>query len=140
MKLTVKSFFFPDKPTLWLKCYTKSHQGLKSGVVKSSRLPAKIATYLVSFGKLLCLAFFHGQHFLLIKSGLEVNFLVQSQSFACKIFFHQQTSETTSKLFPFVQEPLMILTRKRLLVDIFLTRRLSKSLAFREFASVNFEP
>ena len=34
----------------------------------------------------------------------------------------------------------MILTRKRLLVDIFLTRRLSKSLAFCEFASVNFEP
>ena len=34
----------------------------------------------------------------------------------------------------------MILTRKRLLVDIFFTRRLSKSLAFCEFASVNFEP
>ena len=34
----------------------------------------------------------------------------------------------------------MILTRKRLLMDIFLTRRLSKSLAFCEFASVDFEP
>ena len=34
----------------------------------------------------------------------------------------------------------MILTRKRLLVDIFLTRRLLKSLAFCEFASINFEP
>ena len=34
----------------------------------------------------------------------------------------------------------MILTRKRLQVDIFLTRRLSKSLAFCNFASVNFEP
>ena len=34
----------------------------------------------------------------------------------------------------------MILTRKRLLVDIFLTRRLSKSLAFYEFVSINFEP
>ena len=34
----------------------------------------------------------------------------------------------------------MILTRKCLLVDIFLTRSLSKSLAFCEFASVNFEP
>jgi len=34
----------------------------------------------------------------------------------------------------------MILTRKRLLVDIFLTCRLSKSLAFYEFASINFEP
>ena len=31
-----------------------------------------------------------------------------------------------------------ILTRKRLLVDIFVTRRLSKSIAFCEFASVNF--
>ena len=34
----------------------------------------------------------------------------------------------------------MILTRKRLLVDIFLTLRLSKSLAFCEFTSVNFKP
>ena len=32
----------------------------------------------------------------------------------------------------------MILTCKRLQVDIFLTRRLSKELAFCEFASVNF--
>ena len=32
----------------------------------------------------------------------------------------------------------MILTRKRLLVDIFLTRSLSESLVFCEFASVNF--
>ena len=32
----------------------------------------------------------------------------------------------------------MILIRKRLLVDIFLTRRLSKSIAFCEFVSVNF--
>ena len=34
----------------------------------------------------------------------------------------------------------MILTCKRLLVNIFLTHRLSKSLAFCEFASINFEP
>ena len=34
----------------------------------------------------------------------------------------------------------MILTRKRLLVDIILTCRLSKSLTFCEFVSVNFEP
>ena len=34
----------------------------------------------------------------------------------------------------------MILTHKRLLVDVFLTRRLSKPLAFCESASVNFEP
>ena len=33
----------------------------------------------------------------------------------------------------------MILTRKRLLVDVFLTRKLSKSFAFYELASVNFE-
>ena len=57
-----------------------------------------------------------------------------------KIFFHQQTGETTSKFFPFVWETWMILTRKRLLVDIFLTHRLSKSLAFCKFATINFEP
>ena len=34
----------------------------------------------------------------------------------------------------------MILTRKLLLLDIFLTRSLSKLLAFCELASVNFEP
>ena len=34
----------------------------------------------------------------------------------------------------------MIATCKRLPVDIFLTDSLSKSLAFCEFASVNFEP
>ena len=62
------------------------------------------------------------------------------QSFASKIFFDKQTGETTSNLFPFVWETWIILTRNRLLVDIFLTRRLSKSLAFCEFASVNFEP
>ena len=67
-------------------------------------------------------------------------FLVPLQSFASKIFSHWQTGETTSKLFPFVWETWIILTRNRLLVDIFLTRRLSKSLAFCEFASVNFEP
>ena len=34
----------------------------------------------------------------------------------------------------------MILTRKRLPVDIFLTDCLSKSLAFYEFPSINFSP
>ena len=77
---------------------------------------------------------------ILTNPGLEVIFLVHLQSFASKIFFHQQTGETTSKLFPFVWETWIILTRNRLLVDIFLTRRLSKSLPFGEFASVNFEP
>ena len=73
-------------------------------------------------------------------SGLEVNFLAHLQSFASKNFFHWPTGKTTSKFFPFVWETWMILTRKRLLMDIFLTRRLSKSLAFCEFASVSFEP
>ena len=45
-------------------------------------------------------------------------------------FFHYQTAKTTSKFFPNVWETWMILTRKRLPVDIFLTCRLSKSLAF----------
>ena len=55
------------------------------------------------------------------------------------IFFHWQTGEITNKFFPFVWETRMIQTRKRLLVmDVFLSRRLSKSLAFCEFASVNF--
>ena len=50
----------------------------------------------------------------LAHSGLKVtcNFLVHLQSFASKIFF-------TSKLFPFVWETWMILTCKRLPVDIF---------------------
>ena len=60
------------------------------------------------------------------------------QNFASKIFFDLQTRETTSNLFPFVWETWIILTRNRLLVDIFLTRRLSKSLAFCEFASVMY--
>ena len=33
--------------------------------------------------------------------GPKVNFLVHLQSFACKIFFHSQTGETTSKFFPY---------------------------------------
>ena len=40
---------------------------------------------------------------------------------------------------PNVWETWMIQTRKSLLVDIFLTRRLSKSLAFCEFVSIDFE-
>ena len=73
-------------------------------------------------------------------TGLKVNFLVDLQSFASKIFFHWETGEITNKFFPFVWETRMIQTRKCLLVDVFLSRRLSKSLAFCEFASVNFEP
>ena len=36
----------------------------ESRVVKSSRLPVKIAAYLVSIGRLLCLAFLYGWRFL----------------------------------------------------------------------------
>ena len=36
------------------------------GIVKSSRLPAKIAAYLVSISRLLCLAFLYGWGFLII--------------------------------------------------------------------------
>lgn len=39
-----------------------------------------------------------------------------------------------------VWETWTILFNKRLLVDIFLTRNLSRSLAFREVAGVDFEP
>ena len=35
-----------------------------SRVVKNSQLQAKIAAYLVSMGRLLCLAFLYGWHFL----------------------------------------------------------------------------
>ena len=73
-------------------------------------------------------------------TGLEVNFLAHLQSFASKNCLHKPTGQTTSKFFPFVWETWMILTRKRLLMDIFLTRRLSISFAFSEFASVIFEP
>ena len=68
--------------------------------------------------------------------GLKLTF----QS-TCKVllvrFFHSQTGETTRKFFPNVWETWMILTRKHLLVDTFLTRSLSKSLTFCEFADVN---
>ena len=44
------------------------------------------------------------------------------------------------RLSPNVWETWMILTRKRLLVDIFVSRRLPKSFACCEFVCVNFEP
>ena len=40
------------------------NMGPRFRVVKSSRLPAKIAAYLVSIGRLLCLAFLYGWRFL----------------------------------------------------------------------------
>ena len=49
-------------------------------------------------------------------TGLEVNFIVDLQSFADKIFFHQQTGETTSKLFPF--EILMTISDIKIRIDI----------------------
>ena len=38
------------------------------------------------------------------KAGIKVNVLVHLQSLTSKIFFRQQTGETTSKFFPFVWE------------------------------------
>ena len=70
-----------------------------------------------------------------IFAGLEVIFLVHLQSFASNIFPLAEI-----KFFPNVWATWMILTLKHLLVDIFVTRRLSKALAFCEFVSVNFEP
>ena len=65
-------------------------------------------------------------------------------SLACPALFASDVVRTCllafEQLSPTVWDTWMILTRKRLLVDIFLTRRLSKSLAFYKFASVNFEP
>ena len=84
----------------------------------------------ISLGQLSPAVFFRATH--------EVNFSVHSHSLAGKIFFHKQTGETTSKFFPNVWETLLILTRKHLLVDIFVTRILPKSLAFCEFASIKF--
>ena len=57
--------------------------------------------------------------FFLLQPGLKVNFLIHLQSFANK-------NISTSKFFPNVWQICMILTRKRLLVDIFLTHRLTK--------------
>ena len=73
-------------------------------------------------------------------TGLEVNFFVHFHSFGSKIFFNKQIGETTSKFSPFVWEKWKILTCKRLVVDIFLTYRLTKSLMFCKFAGINFEP
>ena len=106
-----------------------SNAGISSTLLSSFLVPKKLCKSFTS-----CCVFCN------VASGLEVIFLVHLQSFASKIFFDQQTGETTSNLFPFVWETWIILTRNRLLVDIFLTRRLSKPLAFCEFASVNFEP
>ena len=71
--------------------------------------------------------------FLQCKSGLEVNFLVHLQSFAIKIFPPANSLHGDMGC-------IKILTRKRLLVDIFVTRRFSKSPTFCKFGSINFEP
>ena len=70
--------------------------------------------------------------------GSKLTFQCTCKVLLERFFFYQQTGETTSKFFPFVWETWMIPTRKRLLVDVFLTCRLSKSIACCEFASVNF--
>ena len=84
-------------------------------------------------GKKACTHIVPSEYRSLVVPEYKVNFSVHLQSLASKIF-------SSSKFFPNVWESWKILTRKCLLVDIFLTRRLSKSLAFCEFASVNFEP
>ena len=58
---------------------------------------------------------------------------------SCKVWL-LTWDHLSSKFFPDVWETWMILTRKRLLVDRFLSCSLSKSLAFCKFASVHFEP
>ena len=76
-----------------------------------------------------------------LPAGLEVNFLEHLQSFASAIFFSLAPGEITSKFFPYVWETWMILSHKRLQVDIFCIGRLLKSLAFFcMFTSFNFEP
>ena len=47
-----------------LKILLKTLGGSGGRVVKSNQLPAKITTYLVSIGGLLCLAFLYGRRFL----------------------------------------------------------------------------
>ena len=54
-------------------------------VVKSSRLPVKIASYFVSIGRLLCLAFLYGWHFLNIIS-LDWLLTLTTQSSTSKLF------------------------------------------------------
>ena len=66
-------------------------------------------------------------------TGLEVNFLVHLQSFASKIFFTSKLVRPLANSFLlFGRHAWMILTYKRWVMDIFLTCRLSKSLAFCE--------
>ena len=55
------------------------NMGPRFRVVKSSRLPAKIAAYLVSIGRLLCLAFLYGWRFL-NKISLDWSFLTTLMS------------------------------------------------------------
>ena len=68
------------------------------------------------------------------KAGIKVNFLVHLQSFISTIFFTSKIVRPLANSFPLFK------WHKRLLVDIFFTHRLSKSLAFCVFASINFEP
>ena len=58
-----------------------------SRVVKCSRLPAKIATYLVSIGRLLCLAFLFGWHFL-NKISLDWSLTLTTQPSCSKLSDH----------------------------------------------------
>ena len=70
----------------------------------------------------------------MVNAGLEVNFSVHLQSLASKIFSTSKLVRPQANPFHWdVWETRKILTRKRLLVVIFLTRS-------SEFGSVNFEP
>ena len=61
-------------------------------------------------------------------------------SLASKTFSTSKLVRPLAFFFQNVCETCMILTRKRLPVDIFLPDCLSKSLAFYEFPSINFSP
>ena len=61
-------------------------------------------------------------------------------SLASKTFSTSKLVRPLAFFFQNVCETCMILTCKRLPVDIFLTDCLSKSLAFYEFPSINFSP
>ena len=71
--------------------------------------------------------------------GLEVNFLVHLQSFASKIFYTEQTGETTSKFFPNVWEICMI-SNLQTFASCYFPCRILISLTFCEFVRINFEP
>ena len=86
---------FPGWGAISLQGYQGYHQQYAiSRVVKSSRLQAKIATYLVSIGWLLCLAFLYGWCFL-FKISLDWLLTLTTQESTSKL------SVTTLRQYPF---------------------------------------